>query len=163
MSATRSNSHSSRKPLSAYAKLRKQRYDKQYHLDIAVFGFSRWSERMRETGRVDDDGCNTQRRDTKGKFSTGYVTPLRTAKEEINDFLNDLTGVPSTVRFCLICTEPQRSCRCRDILGLNCTTEQCLILINRFEPRYHLAYRDLEEGPNVDVAALRDRLKNHVI
>jgi len=118
---------------------------------------------MRETGRVDDDGCNTQRRDTKGKFSTGYVTPLRTAKEEINDFLNDLTGVPSTVKFCLICTEPQRSCRCRDILGLNCTTEQCLILINRFEPRYHSAYRDLEEGPNVDVAALRDRLKNHVI
>jgi hypothetical protein len=117
---------------------------------------------MRETGRVDDDGCNTQSRDARGKFSTGYVTPLRATKEEINSFLDDLTGVPSTVKFCLVCTRPQSNCCCWDILGLGCTTEQYFILVNRFEPDYQLAYRDSEEGPNEDVAALRAELRNYV-
>jgi hypothetical protein len=129
MSGTRSNStKKARKPLSAYAKLRKQRYDKQYQLDIALFGYSRHFERMRETGRYHVTGLGTLGR----KKSCQYPTQLRnefgqftgrmshhqpTTDKELDLFVADLVGMPSSVRFCRRCSQERSNCSCWDELS----------------------------------------------
>jgi len=112
MSAKRSNSRTGRKPMSAYAKLRKQHYDKQYRLDIAIFGHSRLFERMREAGRLSDDGQLIQRRNYGGQFSTGYQSRTSATPEELNHFLDDLVCAPSTIRFCRTCRQTYSKCVC---------------------------------------------------
>lgn len=115
MTSKRSNSRrTGRKPISAYAKLRKQHYDKQYRLDMAIFGYSRWDERMREAGRVNDAGEIARLRDEKGHFITGYRSPSRTSEEEINLFLDDLVGASPSVRYCQTCRQRTIHCRCWD-------------------------------------------------
>jgi hypothetical protein len=90
--------------MSAYAKLRKQRYDKQYRLDLAIFGHSRLYERMREAGRLDEYDNLRQRRDPQsGKFVDGFVSRQQATKDEVSLFLDDLVGVPPSSVFCWVC------------------------------------------------------------